>query len=165
MLDAADNVLRLDCVDVGGGDFAGEEGIFALGLKGAAVARLAADEVDVAAEVDVDAVVGKLGADDVAVLGGFVEIEAGGVGDGRGKCSGGTNAVANADAAVGEVELGDAETRNARNIAGCAEWDGVAVGEICGHAALHELEFLSLGHEGEHGGGAGVGRVRAWLGR
>ena len=81
VLDIADDVLRLDGRDVGGRDFSGEDGVFTLGLEGAAVARLAADEVNVPAEVDVDTVVGQLGADDVAVFCGFVQIPAGGVGE------------------------------------------------------------------------------------
>jgi len=53
MLDVAENVLVLNTANVRRRDFAGQDGIFALGFKGAAVARLTASEVDVSAEVDI----------------------------------------------------------------------------------------------------------------
>ena len=166
MLDVGNDVLGLDGVEVGGRDFAGEDGVFALGFEGAAVARLASDEVAVAAEVDVDAVVGELGADNVAVLGGFGGVPAGGAGEGgRERCRG-TDAIAYSDTAVGEVEGGDVQRWNAGDVAGCAAGDGVALGEIGGDAAHDELEFLCLGHLGFQGGGAGVrGLVDAEAGR
>jgi hypothetical protein len=45
MLDAGDDMLGLDRVQMRGCDFARQDGVFALGLKGAAIARFAADEV------------------------------------------------------------------------------------------------------------------------
>ena len=50
MLDASDHVLGLNGADVRGGNLAGQDGILALGLECAAVARLAADQVDIAAQ-------------------------------------------------------------------------------------------------------------------
>jgi len=88
MLDAAHNMLGLDGVDMRSRDFAGENGVFAFGLKRAAIARLAADEIDVAAQIDIDSIIGQFGADDGAVFGGFVRVPTGRAGNRRGQRGG-----------------------------------------------------------------------------
>ena len=155
VLDASHDVLRLNGANVGGGDFSGEDGVFALGFESASVTRIAAGEIDVAAEVDVDAIVGDLDADDAAVLRGEVKVPACGAGDGGRECSCGAASDGRASTAIGEVEGGDVETGNGGDPSGSASRDIPRVGGS--DAALNHLELFALGHLREEGVGFSVG--------
>ena len=149
MLDAADDVLVLNGANVGGGDFAGEDRVFALGFESAAVARLAADEVDVATEIHVESVGGGLGADDGSELVGQVRVPGGRAGEGGGKGCGGRGGVGDAHAAIHEVEIGNAEGGDAGDVATGASRRGRG-----SRGSGYELELLRLGHAGQHRGSA-----------
>ena len=62
----------------------------------------------------------------------------------EGRAAAGSNPVADANTAVGEIELRDAQSRDAGNPAGCAAGHGVTIGVVCGHTALHKLELFCL---------------------
>ncbi len=135
------------------GDLAGQDRIFTLGLEGAAVARLAANQVGVAAQVHVQPEGAGLGADHRSELIRQIQVPGGGAGDGGRQRRGGPRAVGHAQAAVGEVEIRNAQRRNAGDIAARA----IAIrragnGGDRAEGAGHQLQFLSLCHLAEHVG-------------
>ena len=101
VLHHSDDVLGLDSGDMRGVDFSREDGIFALGLKGSPVARFAPGEIHVAAGIDIHPVVGEFGADHGSILGGFIQIPTGGVGNSRRQHSRLSDVRADSDAAIG----------------------------------------------------------------
>ncbi len=110
----------------------GEDGVFAGVLEVAAVARLA-DEVDAAADGHVVALGAQLAADDGAVEEGGVGIPARRHAEGGGQRRGVAALMgghADADGGVGEVDVGNAEARDAGDEAGAAVVLGRGVGTL-----------------------------------
>ncbi len=157
VLDARDHVLVLDGPKMRSRDLPRQHRILALGLERAAVARLASDQVDVAAEIDIDAVGAQLGSDDAAILVRLVDIPTRGTGDGRGKCGGRSHTVANPHAAVGQIEVRDAEPRDSRNPAHGAARNRAG-------SAMHQLDLLILGHLCQQFIGALIGVIMTRFG-
>ena len=150
VLDAADHVLVLNGANVRGGDFAGQDRVLALGFESAAVARLAADQVDVAAEIHVESVGGGLGADHGSELVGQVQCPRWRRWRGRREAPWRARRRRRAQAAIHEVEIGNAEGRDAGDVAAGASRRGVAAARGSGY----ELELLRLRHARQHRGGA-----------
>ena len=145
MLDSANHVLRLNRADVCGGDLAGQNRIFALGLERAAVARLAADQVDVAAQVHVHAVSPQFGSNHAAIFRSLVQVPTGGAGDGRrqGRCL--AHRVAHPHAAIRQIEVRNAKLRHARHVTGAAPRHA-GFRPNRSFAAIQELDLLVLAH-------------------
>ena len=105
VLDSGDNVLVLDRLKVLRLDFAGEQRIFARGFEGASAARLAADQINVAAKVHVHPERFRFGADHLSVLVGFAQIPTGCARDRRWECCCLSNTVSDANASVRKIKV------------------------------------------------------------
>ena len=149
VLDAADHVPVLNGANVSGGDFSGEDRVLALGFESAAVARLAADQIDVPTEIHVESVRGGLGADHGSELVGQVRVPRRRAGEGRGKGSGGRAGVGEPQAAIHEVQIGNAQGRDTGDVA-----TGASRQRPGASGSRYELQLLRLGHARQHRGGA-----------
>ena len=165
VLDVAHDVVGLHAAGELADHGAGEDGVFAGVLEVAAVARLA-DEVDAAADGHVEAHGAEFAADDGAVEEGGVRVPGRGhAEDGRERC--GITALvgghAHAVGGVGEVDVGQAQARDAGDEAGAAVVARVDIGagaEDAPAVAVDELDLLVEGHLVDHQVGAGVGIER-----
>ena len=83
VLHAGNHILILHAKKMLGGDHSSQIGVFSRCLKGPPVARLPADQVNIASEIYIDAKGALLLADHLAVLIGLIQIPAGGIGEGR----------------------------------------------------------------------------------
>ena len=153
VLDGGDDVLVLRALDVRCVDAPGQDGIFALHLVGPAVARLPSGEVHVAAEVDVDPVRPHVLSDHHAVLVREIEVPGGGARHGRRQRGGLPRGVADPDAAVHEVERGEAHPVDPGDVA--CRTPGPRVQEAAD--AVNELQLLVLRHGADEDRGALVG--------
>ena len=155
MLWARDHILVLDGLEVRRGDPPCQNGILALGLKRAAIARLSGREIHIPSEVHIHAKGAHFPADDLAVFVSLIQVPGCGAGDGRRKRSRRPHS-----ARVRVQKIRNSESRYARDPA-----DSVSRAKriLNREISVHELKFLIQGHLSEEEVRALVGvRWRRW---
>ncbi len=171
VLDIADDMLGLLTFDPVAYQRAGQQRIFALVLKGSAIARLAS-QVDAAAERHVVALGAQLAANQCAIVTGRFRIPTGRrgyVGRQRGGVTPVLGTHPNPVGGVAHLDLGNAQARDAEHETGAlvAEIGPGHRAAPARHAlAVHEEDFLVQRHFLEHQVGAVVGReagVHPWM--
>jgi hypothetical protein len=128
------------------GNLPSEDRIFTFRLEGATVAWFASCVVDIPAEIHIDAVVTQLGSDYLAIRIRCRRVPSGSACNRRGQCRRRTHIVAHAHAAIGKIQVRNAERRNAWNPALRAARQWRYARAVRRYPALHHLQLLRLCH-------------------